>query len=170
MSRAQVEIAHDLDVSVATVQRWIRDRNNQQQRNQLLSDATAIQSPAPDWSHSAEDSSLGRQQREEAYMHFGGQLARFHSIALGKQNEFAERFAEAPEAYLEATLQLAAVTTQAVNDVVKILVMLGSSNDIPTNRLASWSNIPPATIRAWEREGVREVEQRSAQDDDLGNG
>jgi hypothetical protein len=159
VSHAQVEIAHDLGVSVATVQRWIRDRRNQEEREQLLHDVSASTSPMPAWDHVADDTPLGRAQREAAYRHFGGQLAQFHALALRKQTDFAERHSEDPESYLEATLQLAAVTTQAVSDAVKVLVMLGISNDIPANRLANWSNIAPATVRLWEQEGERAVDQ-----------
>lgn len=159
VSHAQVEIAHDLGVSVATVQRWIRDRRNQQEREKLLHDPTPLPSPSPDWDHVADDTPLGRAQREAAYRHFGEQLAQFHAVALRKHTDFAERYANDPESYLESTLQLAAATTQVVSDALKVLVMLGISNDIPANRLANWSNIAPATVRLWEQEGERAVEQ-----------
>lgn len=158
ISQAQVEIAHNLQVSVATVQRWVRDERNRQQRESLIL-AAPPEGPEPDWAHVAEDTPRGREQREAAYLYFGNQLGQFYKIGHTKQSEFAERLADDPEAYLEATLQIAALATNTINNAVKMLVMLGSSNGIPSNRLATWSDIPPATLRLWEQEGKKAVEE-----------
>lgn len=164
ISQAQVDIAHNLQVSVATVQRWVRDERNKQQRESLIS-AIPNAAPEPDWAHVAEDTPRGRQQREAAYLYFGNQLGQFYEIGHKKQSEFAERIASDPDAYLEATLQIAALATNTINKAVKTLVMLGSSNGIPSNRLASWSNIPNATVRVWELEGKKAVEEYNTERD-----
>jgi hypothetical protein len=157
ISQAQVDIAHNLQVSVATVQRWVRDQRNHQQRESLLPSISPT-GPEPDWAHVADDTPQGRAEREAAYLYFGNLLAQFYEIGHNKQPEFAQRFSDDPAGYLEATLQLAALATKTINNAVKTLVLLGSSNDIPSNRLATWSNIPPATLRLWEQEGEKAVD------------
>lgn len=138
ISRAQVEIAHGLDVSVATVQRWIRDRRSQQERESLLADTI-----------SGDGLSVGDCT---SYGDVADHLARFYASAARKQDEFDERLTGDPERHLAATLQLAANVRQAVEDGVKCLVALAMSENVPANRVAMWSNVAPATLRLWERE------------------
>jgi DNA-binding transcriptional regulator YiaG len=164
---AQVEIAHRLDVSAATVQRWIRDDRNRARRDNLVADARAAFEAAkadqPDFAHVAEDTPTGRKEREDAYYYFGRQLQSQYEIALAKQREFREKFSTDPEGYLSATLQLAAVNTTILQTVVKNLILLGSSNEIATNRLAGYSDIPEATVRKWEREAEANMEDPAAE-------
>jgi hypothetical protein len=92
-------------------------------------------------------------------LYFGNQLAQFYEIAQKKQAEAADRFTHDPQEYLEATLQLTALATNTISNAVRTLALLGSSNDIPANRIANWANVAPATLRAWEQEGERAVKE-----------